>query len=164
MKVHWIEPGKYRRARFQKWSVRDSVLYGLLIFGVLAGLRALGDLSPRPDRHPPAWPTFLFWSFVGAFVVALSWPRILPLLSASNVIFSEKGVNNNLQVGTRVNIRFWAWDKIAAVQVWRDPQAVVSLIGPSGERLETFALSARVDITTLKVLVEAHGKRFENTG
>ncbi len=164
--MNWTEPGKYRRARFKKQTVKDVAVYALIIFVVLVFLRFLGGLGNHPDRHPPEWGPFLLWLSVGSIVVAALWPPLAALMSLSHVIFSEKGVNNNLQFGTSIRMRFWAWDKIAAVQIWTDrsgpePEPSVTLVGPAGESMETFGLNKKTDVSALERIVQQNGKRFE---
>jgi hypothetical protein len=167
MKLAWVEPKSYWEKKLgsngQPWI--KTFLYGLALFTFAAGARYLSSRQTDHQNTPINWPIFLGGAFAASQLIAFLWPRLIRLLSASHVIISEKGINNNLQFGTRFDFRFWSWEKLGSVGASvLEGQDILVLRAPDGSEIERLGLRSKPNRDQIKQAVEHFGGCWQDEG
>ena len=164
--MQWTEPKQYWRSKLQQNFPREhgkQVLYGLGVFVSLAGIRYLSSLMPDQQGKPFSWGSTFLIAFIGALVIAFGYPELSRFLSASHVIISKKGVNNNLQLGGSVRVHFYDWNEISAVVAGQDQgQSVIRLLDADDQVLTTLALSDKVTLNQVQSAVQSSGGNWRS--
>lgn len=168
--IQWAEPRAYRRAIDnpgpQPPPTRSLVFAGTT-FVVVLTLRGLFGLRPNPGASPPSWAMSVAVAAAIALVLAYLLPLFAKVVTVNTVIVSDKGVNCNTVWGPGIRLRYWNWDQVACCVSWTttiegSPRPVFSLMGASGETLETFALARTVDLEALRILIERSGRELRS--
>lgn len=125
--LSWTEPTAYRRAVYRESMLNNpwkQVLLAIVVLVGIMGFRVYQELT-QPNGAP-SWPLATAIAVAGAFFFALFVPWLQALLPCSIVIFSEKGVNNNI-----VNARgqmFGFSLGVRSVELW--PRLSLSMAKP----------------------------------
>jgi hypothetical protein len=160
----WHEPASYRRAisyENERRNPQASAKFAGVAFAIVLGLRFI--FGRQTDSHPPAWSASVAIAALIALFAAYGLPAVVSLLPASIVIFSEKGVNNNVMTGRGWNIRFWPWEQIAYCTVGVDSAGgrtyeVIYMHAVDNRLLATLAFTDRSVPVQINDFLHAHGK------
>ena len=159
MPLTWVEPPAYFRSkRSKRPPLKDQLLLAVGVFAFGAGVRYLSSLQPAQRNQPVHWPSFLGLCLIISLFIAFGWPWIAGALSASHIVVSDKGINNNLQVGTSVRVKHWPWSEIGSVGTELDQGRRIMVIkGTRGQILERLAIKDSISDIDLRKQIELHG-------
>lgn len=171
MTLQWTEPPAYRRAvawaadRKHAWKALYPVT--AIFVGILA-VRGLVEFfhwtgGNYPNR--PGWLPSAGIALAGAIAFGLVLPRLLLYLPNSNVILSEKGINNNV-VGRGTRVTFWSWDKIGYGRVeFVDANGmeypVLTVYAVDHAIVATLGLRAQPTPSEIAAFFRRHGKELD---
>ncbi len=164
-----MEPRSYSQKKVNRdgepLTAGKLALYGLLIFACFVGFKFIGTFVPGNRGQVVNWAVFVPLAFVGAMALAFVWPFVARLASASHVVISEKGINNNIQAGSGVHVRHWPWSELGPLNSGTDEGRQVLIVSdPQGREINRFALSDKVSLAEVRRTVEQSGGAWSGEG
>jgi len=160
--LSWTEPTAYRRAIFRDSRLNNPwkhVGIAVVIFAGVIGFRAYQDFVQ--NNRAPSWTLATAIAVAAALFFAYFLPWLQVLLPSSIVIFSEKGVNNNIVNGRGAGVRFFPWSNIGrvvatTVALEGETYPVIALYSPDDQHLITLGLKRSPTLDQLAEYLEQH--------
>lgn len=166
MRLTWVEPRAYwlKRQEGTGWTLKTQTLYAFGLFAFAVLVRWGSSMQPAQRNNPVNWPVFISIAFPLCMLIGYGWPQAAKFLSSSNVIVSEKGINNNIQVGTMVRVQFWQWSSLGPVgEMQQEGHRLLIVRDLRGGVLAKLGIAPSIDSGQLKQSVLQCGGTWDDS-